>query len=127
VQATDSKALDASNLVIPMVGFLPPDDPRVQGTIDRSLEELTENGLVYRYRTDETDDGLPGHEGAFGLTTFWLIDALALSGRIDEAGRTLRWDGAARQPRWPLLRGDRSGRTAASSATSRRRSRTWAW
>lgn len=82
VQAFGSKALDAANLVIPMMEFLPPDDPRVQGTIDRTLDELTEEGLVYRYLTD---DGLPGHEGAFGLTTFWMVDALALSGRLDEA------------------------------------------
>jgi GH15 family glucan-1,4-alpha-glucosidase len=85
VQAYGSQALDAANLVIPMVGFLPADDSRVQSTIDRCLEELTENGLVHRYDAEQTDDGLPGGEGAFGLTTFWLIDALALSGRIDEA------------------------------------------
>jgi GH15 family glucan-1,4-alpha-glucosidase len=77
-----SKDLDAANLRIPMLGFLPAEDPRVQGTIDRVLEELTENGLVYRYLCD---DGLPGKEGAFGLCTFWLVDALALSGRLDEA------------------------------------------
>jgi GH15 family glucan-1,4-alpha-glucosidase len=80
-----SKDLDAANLRIPMLGFLPAEDPRVQGTIDRVLEELTENGLVYRYICD---DGLPGKEGAFGLCTFWLVDALALSGRLDEAWET---------------------------------------
>jgi GH15 family glucan-1,4-alpha-glucosidase len=85
VQSYGSTALDAANLVIPRIGFLPGDDPRVQATIDRSLENLVENGLAYRYRVEETDDGLSGHEGAFGLTTFWLIDALALSGRLDEA------------------------------------------
>ncbi|HSD58839.1 MAG TPA: glycoside hydrolase family 15 protein [Methanotrichaceae archaeon] len=77
-----SKDLDAANLRIPMLGFLPAEDSRVQGTIDRTMEELTENGLVYRYICD---DGLPGKEGAFGLCTFWLVDALALSGRLDEA------------------------------------------
>ena len=82
VQAFGSTALDAANLLIPTVGFLPFDDPRVQGTIDRTLEKLTVNGLVYRYLSD---DGLPGGEGAFGLCTFWLCDALALSGRVDEA------------------------------------------
>ncbi|HET7273990.1 MAG TPA: glycoside hydrolase family 15 protein [Longimicrobiaceae bacterium] len=82
VQSYGSKHLDASNLLIPVVGFLPFDDPRVQGTIDRTLERLTKNGLVYRYRSD---DGIPGGEGAFGLTTFWMVDALALSGRMDEA------------------------------------------
>jgi pentatricopeptide repeat protein len=95
IQAYGNEALDASNLVIPMVGFLPADDPRVQATINRSLEGLIENGLVYRYRADEVDDGLPGHEGAFGLTTFWLIDALALSGRLDEAHEL--FDGMARR------------------------------
>ena len=82
VQSFGSAELDASLLLMPMVDFLPATDPRVQGTIDRVLERLTENGLVYRYHAD---DGLPGGEGAFGLTTFWMIDALALSGRLDEA------------------------------------------
>jgi GH15 family glucan-1,4-alpha-glucosidase len=82
VQSYGSKELDAANLRIPLMEFLPADDPRVQGTIDRTLEELTENGLVYRYRCD---DGIPGEEGAFGLCTFWLVDALALGGRVQEA------------------------------------------
>ena len=85
VQAFGSKALDAANLLIPVVEFLPFDDSRVQGTIDRTLEKLTHHGVVHRYLTESTDDGLPGGEGGFGLTTFWLIDALALSGRLDEA------------------------------------------
>jgi GH15 family glucan-1,4-alpha-glucosidase len=70
--------------------FLEPEDPRVQGTIDRTLERLTAADLVYRYRFD---DGLPGEEGAFVLCTFWLVDALALSGRLDEAYRI--FDGLA--------------------------------
>lgn len=82
IQAYGSKDLDAANLRIPLLEFLPFDDERVKGTIDRTLEHLTKNGLVYRYRAD---DGLPGEEGAFGLCTFWLIDCLALSGRIGEA------------------------------------------
>ncbi len=82
VQAFGSKALDAANLRIPLVEFLPFDDERVQGTIDATLEYLTKNGLVYRYLTD---DGLPGGEGAFGLCTCWLVDVLALSGRVEEA------------------------------------------
>jgi GH15 family glucan-1,4-alpha-glucosidase len=92
VQSFGSKALDASNLLIPLVEFLPFDDPRVQGTIDRTLEHLTENGLVYRYRAD---DGLPGGEGAFALTTFWMVDALALSGRVEEAREM--FEGVARR------------------------------
>jgi GH15 family glucan-1,4-alpha-glucosidase len=82
VQAYNRRDPDASNLLIPLREFLPFDDPRVQGTIDTTLNELTTKGLVYRYRND---DGLPGKEGAFGLCTFWLVDALALSNRIDEA------------------------------------------
>ncbi|MDV2481425.1 glycoside hydrolase family 15 protein [Methanoculleus sp. Wushi-C6] len=82
VQSYGSKDLDAANLRIGLLEFLPFDDERVQSTIDRTMEELVENGLVYRYRMD---DGLPGEEGAFGLCTFWLIDCLALSGRISEA------------------------------------------
>src|SRR5690606_14620663 len=81
-QSFGSKALDAVNLRIPLVEFLPFDDERVQGTIDATLEHLTKNGLVYRYLAD---DGLPGGEGAFGLCTFWLVDVLALSGRVEEA------------------------------------------
>ncbi|HET8656093.1 MAG TPA: glycoside hydrolase family 15 protein [Longimicrobiaceae bacterium] len=82
VQSFGSDVLDASNLLIPQVGFLPANDPRVLGTIDRTLERLTVNGLVYRYFSA---DGLPGGEGAFGLCTFWLVNALALAGRVDKA------------------------------------------
>ncbi len=82
VQYFGSKELDASNLLLPIYEVLPVEDPRVQGTIDGTLEHLTTNGLVYRYRSD---DGLPGEEGAFGLCTFWLVDVLALSGRMEEA------------------------------------------
>jgi GH15 family glucan-1,4-alpha-glucosidase len=81
-QTFRSKALDATALLIPIQEFLPPQDPRVQSTIDRVIERLTTEGLVYRYRVD---DGLPGEEGAFGLCTFWLVSALAISGRVAEA------------------------------------------
>ena len=75
--------LDAAALRIPLVGFLSFDDPRVQGTIDAVQERLaTDEGLVHRY---EGDDGLPGGEGAFILCSFWLVDCLALSGRVEEA------------------------------------------
>jgi len=77
--------LDAAALRIPLVGFLPFDDPRVQGTIDAVRNRLTtEDGLVYRY---EGADGLPGGEGAFVLCSFWLIDCLALSGDVEAAER----------------------------------------
>ncbi|WP_435157101.1 glycoside hydrolase family 15 protein [Haladaptatus sp. DFWS20] len=79
----DTDSLDATALLIPVVGFLPFDDERVQNTIDAVKEGLTtDDGLVYRYNGD---DGLPGDEGAFALCSFWLVDALALSGRTEEA------------------------------------------
>ena len=82
VQSYHSKNLDAANLLIPIVGFLPFDDARVKGTIDATVKNLTNNGLVFRYLSK---DGLPGKEGAFVLCTFWLIDCLALSGQIQKA------------------------------------------
>ncbi|ONM49161.1 glycoside hydrolase family 15 [Nocardia donostiensis] len=87
-RAFGSDALDASALMIPLVGFLPADDPRVLATIDTIAEGLTDSrGLVYRYRTDlDTDaDGLTGHEGTFLLCTFWLAQALAASGQVARA------------------------------------------
>ena len=80
-----SKELDASVLLIPGVGFLPPDDERVTGTIDAVRRELGRDGFVSRYSTAETDDGLPGAEGQFLACSFWLVTALALNGRVDEA------------------------------------------
>ena len=86
VQALDSEVLDATSLLIPVLGFLPPDDPRVRGTIEATLDHLTVDGLVYRYTGD---DGLPGKEGAFVLCTFWLVDALVMSGQLGEAEELL--------------------------------------
>ncbi|GHK05377.1 glucoamylase [Streptomyces sp. Y2F8-2] len=81
-----SRALDASLLQIPLVGFLPPDDPRVTGTIDAVRAELSLDGLLLRYDLWHTDvDPLPGGEGAFLACSFWLADALHLTGRTDEA------------------------------------------
>jgi GH15 family glucan-1,4-alpha-glucosidase len=82
-QAYEVGALDASNLLLPIIGFLPGTDPRILATIDRTLERLTVNGLVYRYR--DAEDGLPGPEGAFLPCTFWLVEALAMAGRLEEA------------------------------------------
>ena len=82
-QSFGSDDLDASNLMLPLVGFLPADDPRVLSTIDATEERLTdERGLVYRYRAR---DGLDGEEGAFLLCTFWLAQALAMAGQPDRA------------------------------------------
>jgi GH15 family glucan-1,4-alpha-glucosidase len=84
-QCFGSPALDASSLVIPIVGFLPADDPRVLATIDAIAERLVDEcGLVYRYRTDGVD-GLTGGEGTFVMCTFWLAQALAMAGRVDRA------------------------------------------
>jgi GH15 family glucan-1,4-alpha-glucosidase len=86
-QAYGSRALDASLLVIPLVGFLPAKDPRVVGTIDAIERELLHDGLVRRYATREVDDGLPEGEGVFLPCTAWLADCLALLGRADDAAR----------------------------------------
>jgi GH15 family glucan-1,4-alpha-glucosidase len=85
-QSFGSDQLDASNLMMAIVGFLPPDDPRMVATIEAIDRDLTDDrGLVYRYRTD---DGLPGEEGTFLLCTFWLAHALALAGEVDRARAT---------------------------------------
>jgi GH15 family glucan-1,4-alpha-glucosidase len=80
-----SKELDASVLNIPLVGFLPGTDERVSGTIDAISRELGRDGFVSRYSTADTDDGLSGDEGQFLACSFWLVSALALNGRVDEA------------------------------------------
>ncbi|MCC7085257.1 MAG: glycoside hydrolase family 15 protein [Pirellulales bacterium] len=85
VQVYDGSELDASLLMMPMVGFLPPSDPRVQGTVAAIARELVTDGFVARYRSDSHVDGLPPGEGAFLPCTFWLADNLAAMGRRDEA------------------------------------------
>jgi len=87
VQAYGSTQLDASLLMIPLVGFLPPSDPRVRGTVAAIERHLTVDGLVLRYDTASTADGLPAGEGAFLACSFWLADNLALLGRRDDARR----------------------------------------
>ena len=77
--------LDASLLMIPLVGFLPADDPRMKGTVEAIQSRLMEQGLVRRYNSDSAVDGLPPGEGTFLPCTFWLADNLALQGRRDEA------------------------------------------
>ncbi|MDT5242074.1 MAG: alpha,alpha-trehalase [Mycobacterium sp.] len=78
-------ALDASLLLVPLVRFLPSDDPRVRATVLAIADELTEDGLVLRYRTEETDDGLSGEEGTFTICSFWLVSALVEIGEISRA------------------------------------------
>ncbi len=84
-QSYGSTTLDASTLLIPQVGFLPPDDPRVIGTVDTIAKELTHDGFVLRYDTTASGDGLRGTEGAFLACTLWLADDLHLIGRDREA------------------------------------------
>jgi GH15 family glucan-1,4-alpha-glucosidase len=85
VQSFGSNELDASLLMIPLVGFLPPDDPRVLGTVAAIERELIVDGFVRRYATETVVDGLPPGEGAFLPCTFWYADNLAIQGRRDEA------------------------------------------
>ncbi len=80
-------ALDASLLLIPLVRFLPADDPRVRATVLAIADDLTVDDLVLRYRTKETDDGLSGEEGTFTICSFWLVSALAEIGELQRARR----------------------------------------
>jgi GH15 family glucan-1,4-alpha-glucosidase len=84
-QHYETDQLDASNLLVPLVRFLPPGDERVRATVMAIREELTEGGLVLRYRTDSTDDGLQGEEGTFLICSFWLVSALSEIGEHREA------------------------------------------
>ena len=85
VQAYGSKLLDASLLLMPLVGFLPPEDPRVRATVEAIEQRLVADGFVLRYDSAATDDGLPAGEGAFLACSFWLVDNLVLQGRYDDA------------------------------------------
>jgi alpha,alpha-trehalase len=89
VQHYDTTALDASVLLIPLVRFLPRDDPRVRATVLAIADELTEDGLVLRYRVEHTDDGLEGAEGTFAICSFWLVSALIEIGESTRARRLL--------------------------------------
>jgi GH15 family glucan-1,4-alpha-glucosidase len=84
-QHYDTDELDASSLLVPLMRFLPPQDERVRATVMAIREELTEGGLVLRYRTDATDDGLHGEEGTFLICSFWLVSALSEIGENREA------------------------------------------
>ncbi len=80
-----STSLDASLLLAPLVRFLPPDDPRIRATVLAIADELTEDGLVLRYRTEQTDDGFTGEEGSFTICSFWLVSALCEIGEYHRA------------------------------------------
>jgi alpha,alpha-trehalase len=77
--------LDASLLLIPIMGFLPPDDERVRATVLAIADDLTEDGLVLRYRTETTDTGFEGKEGTFTICSFWLVSALAMIGETERS------------------------------------------
>jgi GH15 family glucan-1,4-alpha-glucosidase len=84
-QHYDTDALDASTLLVPLVRFLPPDDERVHKTVLAVSDELTKEGLVLRYKVEETDDGLSGTEATFTICSFWLVSALSEIGEKDRA------------------------------------------
>jgi alpha,alpha-trehalase len=88
-QHYDTDALDASTLLAALFGFLPGDDERMANTVDAIAKELTEDGFVLRYVTTETDDGLSGKEGTFLICSFWLVSALAIVGRMQDASDLL--------------------------------------
>ena len=81
-QHYDTDALDASMLLVPLLRFLPADDPRVRATVLAIADELTDEGLVLRYRTKEIDDGFSGEEGTFTICSFWLVSALVEIGEL---------------------------------------------
>ena len=84
-QHYETDALDASNLLAAIFGFLPGDDERLRASVLAIADELTEDGFVLRYRTDETDDGMSGKEGSFLICSFWLVSALAIIGEEQRA------------------------------------------
>jgi alpha,alpha-trehalase len=87
-QHYETDALDASNLLAGLFGFLPADDERLRKTVLAIADELTEHGFVLRYRTEETDDGLSGKEGTFLICSFWLVSGFAIIGE-DQRARDL--------------------------------------
>ncbi len=117
VQSYGRPELDASLLLIPRVGFLAPDDPRVIGTIDAVQRELTRDGFLLRYRTDQSDDGLAGGEGVFLACSFWLVEALLGAGRRAEATKlferllALRNDVGLLSEEWGVSDGRQLGNT----------------
>src|SRR5262249_25291686 len=84
-QHYETDSLDASTLLAPIFGFLPGEDERMRATVMAIANELTEDGFVLRYKTDETDDGLSGKEGTFLICSFWLVSAYAIVGELQKA------------------------------------------
>ena len=89
-QHYETSALDASLLLVPLLGFLPADDPRVRATVLAIADELTDDELVLRYRVEETNDGFSGDEGTFTICSFWLVSALTEIGEVDRRASAVR-------------------------------------
>ena len=106
-QHYETDALDASTLLAAIFGFLPGDDERLRATVLAIADELTEDGFVLRYRTDETDDGLSGKEGTFLICSFWLVSALAIVGELQRARDLMERLLRIASPLGPLRRGVR--------------------
>jgi glycosyl hydrolase family 15 len=104
-----AKALGASLLMLPVIGFLPPDDPRIRAIVLAIADELTDEGLVLRYRVEETDDGLSRAEGSFTLCSFQLVSALTLIGEHGSSSSTMRETPGAGRRTGPVRRTDRFG------------------
>ncbi len=104
-----SRGLDAALLLIPQVGFLPPDDERVRGTLRAVTRELARDGMVLRYDTSDGADGLPGDEGTFVACSFWLGDALVLDGQLEKGREHFEHLLGLTQRRRPAGRGVRPG------------------
>ena len=115
-QSFDSDELDAAQLLMPILGFLPATDERMRSTIDAIADELTEDGLVLRYRNEEglNADGLTGEEGTFVICCFWLVSALAKAGEIDRAEALFDKLARLRQRPRAAGRGDRHGHRRAA-------------
>ena len=112
VQHYDSTALDASNLLIPIVRFLPAEDERVRATVLAIADELNDHGLVMRYRIEETDDGLSGEEGTFLICSFWMVSALSEIGERDACPHALRTAAVALLAARAVRRGARRAQRA---------------
>ena len=106
-QHYDTDALDASTLLAPLFGFLPGTDERSHASVMAIADDLTENGFVLRYRTDETDDGLSGKEGTFLICSFWLVSALCVVGEHQRARDLFERLAAHRLTARPVRRGVR--------------------
>ena len=92
---------------MPLMRFLPPDDPRIRATVLAIADELTVDGLVLRYRVEETDDGLSGEEGTFTICSFWLVSALVEIGELEQGRKLCERLLAYASPLRALRRGDR--------------------